>query len=401
MDAFYASVECLYNPKLKGHPVAVAGDPEKRHGIILAKTQAAKACGVATGNPIWLAKQLCPEIILVPPHYGRYLKHARLAKEIYKEYTNQVETLGLDECWLDVTGSIKLYGDGKTIAQKVQNRIYEELGITASIGVSWNKMFSKLGSDYHKPNGITVFERGHMEPVIWKLPVNDLWGIGRATAPKLAKYGIWSIGQLATVDKKFLQQKFGKVGLMLWGFANGMDSSPVLEANDMRPIKSIGNTTTAPRDLETVDDVKITLLLLAESVAERLRDQKFQCRTIQVWIRFADMGGCERQATLLYPISNSDDIYQLAFGLLKDNWPAGKKIRGLGVRGCNLTGNQCVQQSFDLTQIASQRKDDLEITIDNIRSRFGHFIVQRGLQLTDQNLSNVDPKNDHIGFMQI
>ena len=401
MNAFYASVECLYHPELRGKPVAVAGDPLERHGIILAKSQEAKVCGVTTGHPIFKAKQLCPDLILVDPHYDLYLKHSRLAKEIYKEYTDQVETLGLDECWLDVTGSRNIFGSGEKIAEELHKRIYKELGVTVSIGISWNKIFAKLGSDYKKPNATTIFNREDMEKTIWKLPACDMWGVGWAIAPKLAKYGVRTIGDIARTDRTVLESWYGKNGLMLWAFANGYDTSEVVTGDYIREIKSVGNTTTTPKDLETDSDIKITLYLLCESVAERMREQHFKCRTVQIWIRYGDMESCERQATMPYAISNSQDIFELAYELFQKHRKNGRSIRGLGVRGCNLSGDDYIQESFLPERIKSLKRDDLEHTIDNIRNRFGHFVIQRGLQLTDENLSHVDPAHEHIGFMNV
>lgn len=399
MNSYYVSVEALYNPQLRGKPVAVAGDPTERHGIILAKSHEAKAFGIATGNPIWKAKQLCPDLILISPHYDRYLKMSQMAKEIYRDYTDQVETLGLDECWLDVTGSEGIFGDGSGIAETLHKRINKELGLGISVGISWNKIFAKLGSDYHKPHGTTVFmEREAMENKIWTLPADAMWGVGWATVPKLIKYGIHTIGDIAKMDHMILEDNFGKAGLMLWSFANGLDSSPVTDCGTIQTIKSVGNSTTTPKDLETIEDIKITLYLLSESVAERMRKQHFKCHTVQVWIRYDDMWSCERQATLSYAVSNSVDIFQLAFELVRKNQIPGKKIRGLGVRGCNLTCDSFIQESFMPEQIQSQKQDDLEEAIDCIRDRFGHFVIQRGLQLTDQLLSRTNPQ-EHIGFM--
>ena len=188
LNNFYASVECLYNPSLRGKPVAVAGDPEARHGIVLAKNYEAKACGVATGNPLWMAKQKCPDIIFVPPHYDLYMKYSQIAKEIYSEYTDQVEPYGLDECWLDVTGSTHLFGDGRRIANELRKRIKFELGVTASVGVSYNKIFAKLGSDMKKPDATTIITSDHFRDIVWPLPVNDLLYVGRATHNKLKRY---------------------------------------------------------------------------------------------------------------------------------------------------------------------------------------------------------------------
>lgn len=397
MNNCYASIEAVYNPKLKGKPVAVVGDPEARHGIVLAKSQEAKICGVTTGNPIWKAKQDCPDIILIPPHYDWYLKHSRMAKAMYYEYTDMVETLGLDECWLDVTGSLKIYGSGKAIADEIRTRMKESLGVSVSIGVSWNKMFAKLGSDHKKPDATTVFEREDMESLIWSLPVSEMWGSGWATTPKLHGLGIFTIGDLAHTRPDILKSKFGVFGHQLWAVANGYDIT-VVEGHENDPIKSFGNSTTTPRDLTNEEDIKITLYVLAESVAKRMREQDFKCRTVQIWIRFADMTGIERQATLSQPVSNSQDIFDMSLTLFRDNCEKGRPIRGLGVRGCNLESGTYVQESFMPEQKRSLRRDDLEKTIDALRSRYGHFVVQRGKLMTDTSLSGFDP-SDNVGFM--
>lgn len=396
MNNFYASVECLYNPKLRGKPVAVAGDVEQRHGIVLAKNYEAKRYGVSTGQPLWKAKQLCPEIVFVPPHFDRYLHFSALAREIYKEYTCQVESFGLDECWLDVTGSQKLFGSGQAIADELRRRIQYELGITASVGVSFNKVFAKLGSDLKKPDATTVITRENYRDVVWPLPVSDLLYVGPATTQKLHRYAIHTIGDLANSHTDFLNGLLGKIGLMLLGFANGWDHSPVTDAGVYPAVKSIGNCTTAPKDLVTEDAIKITLFLLCESVAERLREQNFQCNTVQISIRYADLWSCERQKKLDFPVYNSESIYQAAYTLYQRHHLPDKAIRSLGVRACNLSLAEHIQISF-LPEIArAQKQENLEHAIDDIRRRFGHFSIQRGLALTDRELSALDPKAEHI-----
>jgi len=397
MNNCYASIEAVYNPALKGKPVAVVGDPEARHGIVLAKSQEAKLCGVTTGNPIWKAKKDCPDIILIPPHYDWYLKHSRMAKAMYYEYTDLVETLGLDECWLDVTGSLRIFGSGKAIADDIRARMKETLGVSVSIGVSWNKMFAKLGSDYKKPDATTVFNREDMETIIWNLPVSDMWGSGWATTPKLHALGIFTIGDLARTSADALKAKFGVFGHQLWAVANGHDISAV-HGHESDPIKSFGNSTTTPRDLKNEEDIKITLYVLAESVAKRMREQKFKCRTVQIWIRYSDMSSFERQGTLSQPVSNSQDIFDMALALFRENRERGRAIRGLGVRGCNLESGTYVQEGFLPEQKRSLRRDDLENSIDSLRSRYGHFVVQRGKLMTDTSLSGFDP-GDNVGFM--
>lgn len=271
LDAFYASVETLYNPSLRGKPVAVVGDQELRHGIVLAKSYEAKRFGVQTGDAIWQAKQKCKELNLVPAHFSEYLKFSRLSKEIFADYSDRCESFGLDESWIDLTGCTHLFGDGPQAAQEIRRRIKFELGITASVGVSFNKVFAKLGSDMNKPDGITVIPYDSFRETVWPLPVKDLLYVGKATTRKLQSYGIHTIGELAKTDRTFLEYRFGKIGGMLWTFANGLDTSPVSNIGAKSLIKSVGNSTTAPRDLITDQDVRITLYALCESVAERLR----------------------------------------------------------------------------------------------------------------------------------
>ena len=396
LNNFYASVECLYHPELRGRPVAVAGDPQARHGIVLAKNYAAKIWGVATGNPLWMAKQKCPNIVFVPPHYDLYMKYSQIAREIYGEYTNQVEPYGLDECWLDVTGSTDLFGDGKAIADKLRERIRCELGVTASVGVSYNKIFAKLGSDMKKPDATTVITRDKFQEIVWPLPVSDLLYVGQATHNKLKRYGIETIGDLAQADRKFLQYRFGKNGDMLWLFANGMDTSPVSNIGAKSLIKSIGNSTTAPRDLVTEEDIKITLYILCESVSSRMREYGFICNTVQIGIRDNLLQSYERQGKLSYPNRTAKALFEKAFALYKKNHLSGRPIRSLSVRACDLTFHLYEQLSF-LPEISRiQRQEELESTVDRIRRRFGHFSVRRGILLKDNVLSDLNPKDDHI-----
>lgn len=396
LNNFYASVECLYNPSLRGKPVAVAGNPEARHGIVLAKNYAAKACGVATGNPLWMAKQKCPDIVFVPPHYDLYMKYSKIAREIYSEYTDRVESYGLDECWLDVTGSTHLFGDGKIIADKLRERIKQELGVTASVGVSYNKIFAKLGSDMKKPDATTVITSDRFREIVWPLPVSDLLYVGRATHNKLRRYGITTIGELAQANRDFLRHLLGKNGEMLWLFANGLDTSPVSNIGAKSLIKSIGNSTTAPRDLVTDEDIRITLRVLCESVSSRMREYGFICSTVQIGVRDNELHSYERQGKLLYPNRTASALSEKAFELYKQNHTSGKPVRSLSVRACKLSVLENEQLSL-LPEISSiQKQEAIDSVIDNIRSRFGHFSVQRGIMLCDKRLSSLNPKEDHI-----
>lgn len=403
MNNFYASVECLYNPVLRGKPVAVAGDPEERHGIVLAKNYEAKAYGVQTGDPLWMAKQKCKDLVFTPPHYDRYLRFSQLAQEIYSEYTDQIEPFGLDECWLDVSGSTKRFGSGEHIANELRERIKFELGVTASVGVSYNKVFAKLGSDMKKPDATTVIAPESFQEKVWPLPVNDLLYVGQATEKKLSRYYIRTIGELAQANPDLLHRQFGKNGVMLWRFANGMDSSPVSRYGVQTLIKSIGNSTTTPRDLVTEEDVKITLYALCESVSARLREQGFVCRTVQVSIRDKNLVSYERQGKLVSPNRTVDSIFELALALYRQNPPC-DPVRSLGVRTCDLRLQEHEQLSFLPEMQKIQKKEQLDRAVDSVRQRFGHFSIQRGLMLTDKALSNLDPKNDHVihpvGFLK-
>lgn len=396
LNNFYASVECLYHPSLRGKPVAVAGDPNARHGIVLAKNDVAKAFGVATGNPLWMAKQKCPDIIFVPPHYDRYMKYSQLAKEIYHEYTDQVESYGLDECWLDVTGSTRLFGDGTTIANELRERIKSELGVTASVGVSYNKIFAKLGSDMKKPDATTVITSSRFRDIVWPLPVNTLLYTGRATHQKLKRYGIRTIGELAQADQSFLHRILGQNGLMLWMFANGLDTSPVSNIGAKSLIQSIGNSTTAPRDLMTDEEIRITLMVLCESVSSRMREYGFVCNTVQIGVRDNELFRYERQGKLSYPNRTAKALLQKSFELYKRNHTSGKPVRSLSVRALNLSLNEYEQLSFLPEISAIQKQEALESAIDRIRSRFGYFSIRNGLLLLDKQLSSINPKDDHI-----
>jgi DNA polymerase-4 len=376
--------------------VIVGGDEKKRHGIVLAKNEIAKKYGVQTGETLWQAKQKCPGVVFVPPDFKKYMKFSKLAREIYESYTDQVESFGLDECWLDVTASTHLFGCGKTIADDIRARIRRELGVSASVGVSFNKVFAKLGSDYKKPNATTVISKDHFQEIVWPLPVGDLLYVGPATKKKLHRFGVQTIGQLANTDVKLLQYVFGKIGVMLWEFANGKDSSPVAAATEKHLIKSIGNSTTTARDLVCEEDVKITLYVLCESVAQRMREQHLRCNTVQIVVRNSDLYFFERQGKTDGPICTAKDLFERAFSLFQQCYSFEKPIRSIGVRACQLVRDEASQLSFLPERIQRQKQEALEETMDTIRRRFGHFSVQRGIMLNDPQLSGINPKEDHV-----
>lgn len=307
------------------------------------------------------------------------------------EYTHKIEAFGLDECWLDITGK-----EGKETADEIRERIRFELGVTVSIGVSWNKIFAKLGSDIKKPNATTVINKDNYKDVVWNLPVGDLLYVGRSTRQKLQNYGIHTIGALAQTSMDFLQQRLGKMGLMLWIFANGLDDTKVAEDTAQPIIKSIGNSTTTPRDLVCHEDVKITMKLLAESVSARLREQGFLCRTVQIGIRDTDLSWIERQAKLEIPNRTAKNLYEKAYALFCENWQHCKPIRSLSLRACDLEIPSYEQLSILPEASVIQTNEKLEQAIDTIRNRFGFSAVKRGVMLTDETLSGLDAKKEHV-----
>ena len=395
LNNFYASVECLYHPEYRGKPLAVLGDPEARHGIVLAKNYEAKSRDVRTGDPKWMAEQKCPGIVFVPPHYELYMKHSRLVRQIYSEYTDQVEPYGLDECWLDVTGSTRLFGSGEEIADKIRKRVKSELGVSVSVGVSFNKIFAKLGSDLKKPDATTVIECDRFKEVVWPLLVKELLYVGRATHNKLKRRGIFTIGDLANANPESLKFWLGKMGIVLWQFANGLDTSPVSNIGAKSLIKTVGNSTTAPRDLISDEDIRIILTVLCESVSARLREYGFICRTVQLGIRDNELEWIERQGKLEIPNRTAKSIFELSFALYKKH-ANGRPVRSLSVRACDLELVDFMQLSLLPEARRLEKQEELESVVDGLRSRFGHFSVQRGIMLTDRKLSDLDPKGEHI-----
>ena len=398
LNNFYASVECLYRPDLRGKPVAVGGDPEQRHGIILAKNYPAKKYGITTGEAIWQAKQKCPELVVLPPNFRLYLRFARLARQIYADYTDQIEPFGLDEAWLDVTGSASLFGDGQTIADEIRRRISDEMGVTASVGVSWNKIFAKLGSDMKKPDATTVISKENFKQSVWKLPAEDLLYVGPATHRKLLARNIKTIGDLALTEPEYLHTWFGKWGDVLYTFANGLDTSPVACLGEEAMIKSIGNSTTTPRDLTCNADVSLILYVLCENVAMRLREHGFECRTVEISVRDNDLYSFTRQHKQGRPTNLASEIHKAAMELFCKSYDWRKPIRSVGVRGCDLqtAGSDFLQLSLLYDEARRDKLIRLEVTIDRIRQRFGNLSIQRALLLKDRGLGTINPKDDHV-----
>ena len=395
-NCFYASVEMLYHPEFAGKPLAVGGDPEARHGIVLTANYIAKKHGVKTGMALWRARQACPDVIFVPPRMDLYLKFSSMLREIYGEYTDKIEPYGCDEAWLDVSDSSSLKGDGRKIANEISGRVKKELGITVSEGISWNKIYAKLGSDYKKPDAITEFNRENYKSLIWKLPASDLLYVGRSTHRTLSKYGIHTIGDLACTDPDFLLKTLGKMGLVIHSFANGWDESPVATEGYSAPIKSIGNSTTTPRDLENDLDVQIIFMALAESVSARLRKHGFKCNTVAISIRDNSLYHFSRQMHLREPTDITDEIMNTAMELFRNNYDWSHPIRSLGVRGADLvTADIPVQMSLFMNEEKRAKQEKMDKAVDEIRRRFGYFSIQRAFMYQDKILSKLDAQGSH------
>ncbi|MGM9522364.1 MAG: DNA polymerase IV [Oscillospiraceae bacterium] len=395
INSCYASIECLYRPELRDKPVAVSGDAEARHGIILAKNEHAKKFGVKTGEAIWQAKQKCPQLITVPPRFELYLRFSRMAREIFCQYSDRVEPFGIDEAWVDVTGSTGK--NGASLADHIRRQIKTELGVTVSVGVSFNKIFAKLGSDYKKPDAVTVFSRENFRSRVWPLPASDLLYVGPATTRKLRDYNIATIGGIAQAPVELLEQRLGKWGLILHSFANGRDSSPVALAGEVNAVKSIGNSTTTPRDLTCEQDAKIIFYMLCESVAERLREQGLKATTVQIGLRDSSLYSFERQTSLYTPTCLASELHRAAMSLLRENYDWKKPLRSIGVTASGLVPASSPDQ-ISLFESPEQREkhERLERAVDNIRRRFGHYSIGRAVTTIDSTLTNINPKDDHV-----
>ena len=294
-NCFYASVETVLNPEFRGKAIAVCGAPEERHGIVLAKSEKAKRAGVKTGMANWQAKQCCRDLIIVPPQYDYYLKFSKLLHGIYRRYTDQVEPFGMDECWLDVTYSP---GDPMEIAEEIRQAVKDELGLTVSIGVSFNKVFAKLGSDYKKPDAITQISKEHFKEIVWPLPCSDLLYCGNATTAKLGSMGVRTIGGIASLPVEVMQRKFGKNGVALWKYANGLDDSRVAHQDYTAPAKSVGHGITCVADLENMDEARKVIFALSLDIGYKLRYMNLRATGVQLYVRDSELSFCSWQKRL-------------------------------------------------------------------------------------------------------
>jgi len=395
-NSYYASVECLYTPEIREKPVAVSGNAEARHGIILTKNAIAKQYGVKTGEAIWQAKEKCPELVCVPPDFPLYVRFSDKMRRIYEQYSNRVEAFGLDESWIDLSDRGVSFSDGARIADEIRCRIREELGITISVGVADNKILAKLGSDMKKPDAVTVLPPNRFREMIWDLPVEDLLYVGPSTKKKLSQLGITTIGALARCDGGVLCSLLGKNGLTLKAYANGEDRTPVMSVDHHSVVKSVGNSTTPPHDLTTLDDARCIYYLLAESVAARLREGGFRARCVSISARTTDLITRSHQMTLSKPTNLTDELAQAAMTLFMQRFARTLPYRSVGLSCSMLTPDtEPVQLDFMGDETRRIHMERLERSIDGLRRRYGHQIVQRGIVLRDKGYAKINPVEDH------
>ena len=382
-NCFFASVELLSHPDLRDVPMAVCGDPASRHGIILAKNEPAKRFGIQTAETVWQARRKCPSLVLLPPHHKLYREYSVRVNELYGQYTDLVEPFGIDESWLDITGSMHLFGgDPVAIADELRRRVREELGLSISVGVSFNKIFAKLGSDYKKPDATTLISPENWQEIAWPLPVGAMLFVGRSAQRTLAQYGVETIGQLAACRPEMIEKLLGKLGRQLHEYANGLDRSPVRPQAEREPVKSVGNGTTFPHDLTRWEEVRAGLAALSDSVAMRLRRQGLYCSGVQVTIKDSSFRSISRQKRLESPTRLMKDIQRAAMELTRSAWRAPTPIRMLTVTALHITESAESFEQLDLLgagrAVSDARQEKLESAVRAIRDKFGDGSITFG-----------------------
>ena len=376
LNSFYASVELLSRPELRERPVAVCGDPRSRHGVILAKNEPAKACGVQTAETIWQARQKCPDLVLLPSHHRLYREYSQRVNSLYLRFTDLIEPFGIDESWLDVTGTLHLFGgDPVALADRIRATVREELGLSVSVGVSFNKIFAKLGSDYKKPDATTLITPDNFRDIVWPLPVTDLLFVGRAAATALRPYGVDTIGQLAAFDREALRRLLGKQGATLWEYANGLENSPVAPAGRYEPPKSVGNGQTFAHNLTQPDEIHQEVARLAHQVAARLRKHGMKASTLQVTIRDPAFKDICRQRPLPSPTCTTRALTRAALDIITASWPPYAPIRALTLTAQNLVAEGETVEQLELFDPDAPRRreraEKLERVMDGLRSKYG------------------------------
>ena len=396
LNACYASIEIARRPELRGKPVAVCGSVEERHGIILAKSALAKDAGIKTGMVRWQALRLCPNLITVPPNMDMYVKVTNRVREIYSDYSDLRDDFSIDESWIDLTGTCRI-GKEATLAQEIKERLKAETGLTASVGLSWNKIFAKIGSDIAGPDSIAEITRDNMKDVVWPLPADTMMGIGRATKHGLREMGIETIGELAASNPDLLKRRFGKNGVVLYAFANGIDTTPVRLENTGPLVKSIGNSTTTARDMLNDEDVRIVLMTLAESVGMRLREQKLKGYVVEFSLRSTDLSWMNHQRKIKRPTDITREILDIGFQLFKEVRML--PLRSIGLRVSTLVSEDEPEQ---MNLFVNEKEKDynraIDRAVDEIREKHGYHSIQRGLTGLDKKLGTLNAKEEHITF---
>lgn len=399
LNNFYASVEQKAHPEYDGMPLAVCGNPEVRHGIVLAKNMLAKAAGVQTGEAIWISRKKCPGIVFVPPHYDEYVRYSKEVFDIYTEFTDRVESFGLDECWLDVTGSLRLFGcDGKALADRIRETVKERTGLTISVGVSFTKVLAKLGSDLKKPDATVLLPRESYMDIIGDMSPSELIMIGKSTSAKLDKLGIHTIRALAAADRDMLRDHFGIIADRMSDAARGVEKEEVRLYNDRRAPKSVSHGTTTPRDMTTEEDVRIVVYALAELVAMRLRRYGFSAEGVGITVReAATLSHKSAQCTLPSPTSNAATIAENALALLPKLHTFPAPLRAVSVAATKLSDGSVTQLSlFDSER--DEKEEKLEKSIDDIRGKYGYKAVKRGLMLKNDLANNLHEDDNFLPF---
>ena len=393
LNNFFASVEIALNPDLAGKPLIVCGDPKQRHGIVLAKNEEAKKFGIKTAETVYSALRKCPDVQMVGAHHHEYKRYSQMVVDIYKRYTDCVEECSIDECALDVTESTFLFGSGREIAEKIRQEVKAELGVTVSIGVSFNKVFAKLASELKKPDAVTEITRENYKEVVWKLPVAELLFVGKSTEEALRKIGVRTIGDLARADEGILSKHLGKRGRQLRVYALGEDKEPVKAIKGKTDLKSIGNSTTLPQDIQDREEVKRWFYALAESVSSRLRDADVgRANTVHIVVRDSELKFFSWQ-TKVQPTALCGDIAKAAFELFCKQYPFGKKVRLLGI---TVSGFDYNIEQLDLDGLLSgstasyETKERAENAVAMLREKYGYASLQRGVFLEDDKLNGLD-----------
>ncbi|MDL2294442.1 DNA polymerase IV [Ruminococcaceae bacterium OttesenSCG-928-D13] len=403
-NSFFASVSLLYKPWLQNKPVVVGGDEATRHGIVLAKNQVAKKYKIPTGAALWQAKQLCPDLVVIPPDYELYERFSKEIKErIFADYTDLQESFGSDESWLDITGTAHLHRSATLLANEIRQRIKREMGITVSVGHSWNKIFAKLGSDLKKPDGYVVIDKDNFKDTVWPLPVEEMLYVGPATKRKLNNKGVYTLGELAQTEEQFLRDWFGKIGSYLWLYANGEDSSPVGQTEP--PVKNVGNSSVVDHDVTSPEEVKQRMFGHAENVGRRMREHGFIAKTMKYWICDNDMGDTESQCPMLTPSNLDVDLALAAFHHFQKTYRWAKPIRKIGITATNLMlDNTPFQITLWRNAHQHEKRVELQTAMDGINKRWPHSL-KRGITMfpgfaAEENTKDLQRKFTPIGWLK-